>query len=230
MAQLIGTSAKVIDRGYLAISIPSTWKPKPAPSAKGEPKRDAGGQKLPQKEFRAPLIATLRELDGSAHVSEIRPVLEKKVQHMLGEADYELVTNGDPRWWNAACWERDAMVKDGILATGSKRGYWELSEMSMRSKEELDAMESPAFAKWAYEHLAIEKPDFRPARFGHPTNVVDDLPVGIAKMLEQLETTQGGLVHMVKTGQLVRPRRLGDGGVEWTRSELMAALPMRERR
>jgi hypothetical protein len=44
------------------------------------------------------------------------------VQHILGDADYELVSNGDPRWWNAACWERDAMVKDGLLATGSKRG------------------------------------------------------------------------------------------------------------
>jgi Mrr N-terminal domain len=138
--------------------------PKPMPSPKTEPRREAAGQKLPQKEFRAPLIETLRELDGSAHVSEIRPVLEKKVQHLLGEADHELVTNGDPRWWNAACWERDAMVKDGILATGSKRGYWELSEMSMRTKDELDAMEPAAFAKWASEHLAIDKPDFRPVR------------------------------------------------------------------
>jgi hypothetical protein len=156
--------------------------------------------------------------------------LEKKVQHLLGDADYEPVSNGDPRWWNAACWERDQMVKDGLLATGSKRGYWELSEMSMRSKKELDAMEPAAFAKWAYEHLAIDKPDFRPVRLGHPSAVADNLPVGIRKMLEQLKTTQGGLVHMVKTGQLVRPRRLAGGDVEWTRSELMAALPMRDER
>jgi hypothetical protein len=136
---------------------------------------------------------------------------------MLGDADYELVSNGDPRWWNAACWERDAMVKDGLLATGSKRGYWELSEMSMRSKEELDQMDAPAFAKWAYQHPAIGKPDFRRVIMGHPSAIVDDLPVGIEKMLEHLKTTQGGLVHMVKTGQRVRPRRLDDGGVEWTR-------------
>jgi hypothetical protein len=193
-------------------------------------KREVGGQKLPQKEFRAPLIATLQELDGSAHVSEIKPVLEKKVEHLLGEADFETVTNGDPRWWNAACWERDAMVKDGILASGSKRGHWELSEMVMRSKEELDAMAPAAFSKWAFEHLAIDKPDFRPVRLGHPSAVADDMPVRIEKMLEQLKTTQGGLVHMVKTGQVVRPRRLPDGDVEWTRSELMAALPMRDRR
>jgi hypothetical protein len=98
--------------------------------------------------------------------------------------------------------------------------------MSMRSKEELDQMDAPAFAKWAYQHPAIGKPDFRRVIMGHPSAVVDDLPVGIEKML----TTQGGLVHMVKTGQLVRPRRLDDGGVEWARSELMAALPLRERR
>ena len=106
--------------------------------------------------------------------------------------------------------------------------------MSMRSKEELDAMESPAFAKWAYEHLAIEKPDFRPVRFGHPTNVVDDLPVGIAKMLERLETTQGGLVHMVKTGAACpaapagrRWRRVDalgvDGGVADARASIRSA-------
>jgi hypothetical protein len=58
----------------------------------------------------------------------------------------------------------------------------------------------------------------------------DDLPVGIAKMLEQLQTTQGDLVELVKMGVLARPRRLQDGGVEWTRSELMAVLPLRARR
>jgi hypothetical protein len=74
------------------------------------------------------------------------------------------------------------MVKEGLLASGSKRGYRELSEMSMRTKDafaggrppgankvHLDAMDAPTFAKWAYEHLAIDKPDFRPVRIGHPS-------------------------------------------------------------
>jgi hypothetical protein len=202
----------------------------PDPS-KVEPKRPAAGaQKLPQKELRWPLVETLRELGGGAHVSEIKALLEKKVEHKLGEADYLPVSTGDARWWNAACWERDAMVKEGLLASGSKRGYWELSEMSMRTHEELDAMDAPTFGKWAYEHLAIEKPDFRPVRIGNPSAVVDDLPVGIEKMLEQLRTTQSDLVELVKIGVLARPRKLPDGGVEWTRSELMTLLPLRGRR
>lgn len=197
---------------------------------RAEPKREATGPKLPQKEFRAPLLATLRELDGSGYVSEIRAAIEKKVEHLLSDADHEAVSNGDPRWWNAVCWERDALVKDGLLAKGSKRGIWELSEMSLRSREELDRMDAATFAKWVHEHLAEEKPDFKRVVLGHPTAVVDDLPVGLDKMIEQLKTTQGGLVHMVKTGQLVRPRRLDDGTVEWKRSELMAAMPLRDRR
>jgi len=46
------------------------------------------GKKLPQKEFRMPLMKTLFELGGSAHVSEIRKVMERKMASLLNEADY----------------------------------------------------------------------------------------------------------------------------------------------
>ncbi len=76
------------------------------------PKREGAGSKLPQKEFRAPLVTTLRDLGGGAHVSEIKAELEKRIGHMLGDGDLVPVSNGDPRWWNATCWERDSMVKE----------------------------------------------------------------------------------------------------------------------
>src|SRR5262245_7659754 len=49
------------------------------------------GTKLPQKEFRTPLLETLRELGGPASVSEIRKLMEKKMAPRLSKADYEPV-------------------------------------------------------------------------------------------------------------------------------------------
>jgi len=86
------------------------------------------GRKLPQREFRLPLMKLLLELGGSADVSKIRKVLEPRMAPLLSEADYALVSSGDPRWWNAACWERADLVREGLFLEYSPRGVWELSE------------------------------------------------------------------------------------------------------
>jgi hypothetical protein len=91
-------------------------------------KSTASGNKLPQKEFRMPLMKALYELGGSASVSQIRGVMEKKVAHLLSDADYEPVSTGEPRWWNATCWERADLVREGLFAEDSERGVWELTE------------------------------------------------------------------------------------------------------
>jgi hypothetical protein len=100
-------------------------KPKPA-------KKAQNGKKLPQKEFRQPLLETLMELGGSAHVSNIRQVMEKKMASLLGDADYEKVSSGEIRWWNATCWERANLVRDGLIAESSERGVWELTEKAKK--------------------------------------------------------------------------------------------------
>jgi restriction endonuclease Mrr len=60
-------------------------------------------------------------------VSAIRQVMEKKMASRLSEADLALVTSGEPRWWNAICWERADLVREGLFAD-SERGVWKLSE------------------------------------------------------------------------------------------------------
>jgi hypothetical protein len=90
--------------------------------------REKRGSKVPQKELRQPLLDTLNDLGGSAHVHEIRSALEKKIEHRLGNGDYEKVSTGEARWWNAACWERANMVRDGLIAESSERGIWELTD------------------------------------------------------------------------------------------------------
>ena len=98
----------------------------------GRPRKDATGVKLPQKEFRKPLLQLLHQLGGSAGLGELREKLLPRVQSRLSEADYATVSTGEPRWWNATCWERSEMVKDGLLRADSPRGRWELSEGGRR--------------------------------------------------------------------------------------------------
>lgn len=86
------------------------------------------GTKLPQKEFRTPLLETLRELGGKASVLRVREVMERKMAPRLSEADYKAVSSGDPRWWNAICWERMRLVNEGLLRKDSARGIWELTD------------------------------------------------------------------------------------------------------
>ena len=90
--------------------------------------KEISGKKLPQKEFRLPLMKAVLELGGSADVSDVRRLMEKKIAPQLSNADYEPVSGGDPRWWNAICWERANLVREGLFVTGSTRGVWQLSE------------------------------------------------------------------------------------------------------
>ena len=101
---------------------------RPATAVAAKPKAARRGNKLPQKEFRMPLLETLRDLGGKSAVKTIRERLEPKIAPRLAEADYAPVSTGEPRWWNAACWERHDLVRDGLLKNDSERGVWELSE------------------------------------------------------------------------------------------------------
>ncbi|HYI63895.1 MAG TPA: winged helix-turn-helix domain-containing protein [Allosphingosinicella sp.] len=103
----------------------------------GRPSKGSAGVKLPQKEFREPLLLLLYELGGSAGLAELREGLLPRMQSRLGEADYSIVSTGEPRWWNATCWERSDMVKEGLLRGDSPRGRWELSEDGRRAAARL---------------------------------------------------------------------------------------------
>jgi hypothetical protein len=105
---------------------PQSKSPSSSEALRPTPARDRA--KLPQKEFRLPLLQVLLELGGKANVRQIRELLERKMAPRLSEADYEEVSSGDPRWWNAACWERNDLVKEGLFRSDSVRGVWELSE------------------------------------------------------------------------------------------------------
>src|SRR5262245_44655306 len=102
-------------------------KAPPPPTASFQVPRRPAGQKLPQKEFRVPLLQALVELGGEAPVKQIREVMEKKMAPRLLASDYENVSSGDPRWWNAICWERNELVNEGLMRDDSERGVWAIS-------------------------------------------------------------------------------------------------------
>jgi hypothetical protein len=82
-------------------------------------------------QLRAPLLETLYARGGKAYSREIRAAMEQLVVPVLGPAAYELVSNGQPRWWNAVCSLRNDLIRDGIFVSDSERGIWELSKRGL---------------------------------------------------------------------------------------------------
>ena len=158
---------KVLDTAEKTLDSPrSPLRPK-KPEAVRPPRQGNKQDKLPEMEFRRPLLETLYEMGGKARVNELRPVLEKRLAPRLRSGDYEPVSTGDPRWWNAACWARNGLKTDGYLRSDSPRGLWELSEKGMHQVEAWSAKEPESFI----DHLlampsAGEDSDFDRPRSG----------------------------------------------------------------
>jgi len=161
----------------------SNGRPREAP-------RKVQGQKLPQKAFRAPLLAVLSELGGSAAVKEIKARLEPRIAALLGEGDYQLVSSGDERWWNAVCWERNDLVKEGLLRADSDRGVWELSPTGLAR-----ALDSGTPAATDIEHAARPEAAMRNDPASSPASWRDD----IESVLDQLDHGSGASLQSIYT-------------------------------
>lgn len=100
-----------------------------------EKSRQERGELTPQRDFRPVLLKTLLQLGGRAPAAKIREALEKKL--ILKPGDREKVSSGDIRWWNAVCWERADLVREGLFRDDSSRGTWELSERGKSEAQKL---------------------------------------------------------------------------------------------
>lgn len=100
-------------------------QPMDAPKPKTTRRR---GDKTPQRDFRIPLMKVLLDMGGSGELHDIRQRMLPAVKDRLTGDDYELVSTGEERWWNATCWERSVIKKEGLLRNDSKHGVWELSD------------------------------------------------------------------------------------------------------
>ena len=98
--------------------------------------RSKRGERVPQRKFRVPLLKALYGLGGRAYSREIRVTMQRLVAPMLGAADHELVSNGQPRWWNAICSVRNDLITEGLFRSDSERGVWELSKRGIEFMSE----------------------------------------------------------------------------------------------
>ena len=93
------------------------------------------GSRTPEMAFRQPILKVLVEKGGSARMSDVLAGVEQLMKGVLKQVDYEpLRSQPDaPRWRNTAQWERDTMVKEGLLKSNSPRGVWEITEAGRRA-------------------------------------------------------------------------------------------------
>lgn len=100
--------------------------------------RAARGTRTPQSAFREPLFRVLYEYGGSGKMAEVVDRVGDMMSEQLNEVDRQKLDTGDVRWRNAVQWERNEMVKDGLLKKDSPRGVWELTAKGIKTAENLD--------------------------------------------------------------------------------------------
>lgn len=89
--------------------------------------RHTGTSRTPQREFRQPILEVLAANGGEHPMDEVLVEVERRMEPVLREGDYETVERGEPRWRKAARFERKAMVDDGLLMPLQSPGVWTLS-------------------------------------------------------------------------------------------------------
>ncbi len=100
----------------------------PAPQ-KRRHSRLGHGLKVPQGDFRNPILMVLQEMEGRGHAREVLKAVERRMSNRLSHVDYQILPSGQQkRWEKSANWERQQMVNDGLLRNDSQRGVWELTE------------------------------------------------------------------------------------------------------
>ena len=84
--------------------------------------------KTSQEVLRRYLLVALKELGGSAHCNAVKDRMREMLTGQLLPGDVMQRKTGEIIWENNTHWERNALVKEGILRSDSKRGYWELND------------------------------------------------------------------------------------------------------
>lgn len=107
---------------------PIRSRPLPAPPAK---ERALTPELTPQAVYEQFLLVTLAEGFGGRGDKRgvTQAVIERMVKHgFISPADLELVATGETRAENTITWGRNALKNRGLVARGSRRGVWELTD------------------------------------------------------------------------------------------------------
>ena len=96
------------------------------------------GTRTPQAAFRDPLLRVLYESGGSGRMSGVVDRVGDSMRQ-LNDVDRQKLATGEIRWRNAVQWERNQMVKEGLLKKDSPRGVWELTAKGIKAAEDHNA-------------------------------------------------------------------------------------------
>ena len=91
-------------------------------------KRIERGLKTPQSAYVIPILEALIELGEKGEMDKVLSKVYEKMKDILNEYDFGKLNSGCVRWKNTARWARFDMIKEGLLASDSPRGIWEITE------------------------------------------------------------------------------------------------------
>lgn len=93
-----------------------------------ERSRAPSGVLLSEGEYVIPLLSTLEERGGSAHVGEVIEAVGSKLESRLTELDRARVRSGGVRWQGRVQFVRLRLLEQGFIKKNSSRGIWEISD------------------------------------------------------------------------------------------------------
>ena len=108
----------------------SEGKPQKESIPRQRRQRNSNQPVTPMPVLRECILQALTEFGGSARRSKVLDRIEEMLEGQLTLRDLETRQDGIGRvvvWKNNACWQRQAMVDEGILRNDSKFGYWEIN-------------------------------------------------------------------------------------------------------
>jgi len=86
------------------------------------------GKLTPQGEFWKPILEALVEMGGQGYRQEVHKAVEEKMKGRLKPGDYELNKDGTTKWNKAVDFQRQAMVRERLMARSTARGIWAITD------------------------------------------------------------------------------------------------------
>lgn len=92
------------------------------------------GLRTSEAAYRQPILQALVEMGGKGETGAVLNRVRALMRDVLKQVDDQPLASDPkmPRWRNAAQWARNRMVQEGLLASDSPRGIWEITAAGRR--------------------------------------------------------------------------------------------------
>ena len=133
VSELVGKLSRVVTFPEKASGLQKEWegifaKDSSRKRRRKRTKRLPRGKMTPQSVFRIPILQALVQMGGSAPGRKVLARVGDLIESKLNKYDRMSYPGGGIRWRKAARFARSNMVKEGLVASDSPRGIWEITE------------------------------------------------------------------------------------------------------